>query len=334
MKITKKVLYKFLSKYGKRGYAIVHAQDFDGIASAALLMHYFNMPAEHIFFGKPGRRITTVFKEIKRKMPKNNLVVIADIAYNSVVHDEINNMITAIKSNGNYIAWIDHHAIDAKGRKILNMCDFLMAKEYKNCATELIYKNIIKPAKGADEYGKNICTLAHISDFNIENLKYREMLKIIGGAISFLSNKGNLQNLRKMASFISKNELQNKFIKANYLRYVKESKKNMGALLRNSKVYVFGGKRIGIGFGKNVASNEACYAIKKKTKCDISIYINIKENVLHLRSWGVECLSIARYFGGNGHPYACGADIMNMDLNKIENKKKILKEIEISASKF
>ncbi|MGC8730229.1 MAG: DHH family phosphoesterase [Candidatus Micrarchaeia archaeon] len=320
-----------LSKEGSNGYAIVHSQDLDGITSAAFLVHYFNMQAKHVFFGKPGKRIEEVIKKMKGNMPKKSVIVVADLAYNPSVHAQMESFVKEMKNRGNYVAWIDHHPIDAKGRKALQQCDFLMVREYKSCAAELIYKKLVKPAHGPDDYGENMCTIAHISDFNIKNTKYDGLIRIISGAISFLSGKNDLYGLRKITDTISKGELKNAFIERNYRNYVTEAKKSKIYLVKSIKMYVFGGKKIGIGFGKNVSSNEACAAIEKKTSCDVSAYVNIRENTLHLRGNGTECLKIAKYFGGNGHPYASGADITGINLNSTSGKKEFLKELESAA---
>ncbi len=319
----------FLYKNAERAYCFVHEQDLDGIASAAMLVHFFNVPLCNIFFGRPGKKMDDILKKIREIKPKGKIVIFADIATNPSVAGTLGRIVYGLKGSENYIAWIDHHPLGKESRKIIGSCDFSIAKDFKDkCAADLIYgigKNIRKD-KGMEELDR----LAHMSDFNLKDKKYDRIIAQIAGAIHYINGRKDKEKLlRKMVKLVGYNKYEDNFINKAYKNYAKLREAEIGKMLDRLQVHRINNTCIGIGYGKNISSGDACNLIHEKANCDISVFINTESNTLHFRGYGTECLNIARQYGGNGHTYASGADFEKGS----NNIKQIIKGLLSKAEK-
>jgi len=64
-------------------YNITHSSDIDGLASAALLVHYYSIPTRNVFFAQPGGKpLEEMIKLIRGLKGSGNLLVISDLAVN------------------------------------------------------------------------------------------------------------------------------------------------------------------------------------------------------------------------------------------------------------
>ncbi len=317
----------FLLRNAERTYCFVHEQDLDGIASAAMLAHFFNVPLSNIFFGRPGKRMAEILKRINELKPKGKIIVFADIATNPSVTGMLNKIISSLKANGNYIAWIDHHPLGNESRKILNRCDFLVAEDKDKCASDIIY-GIGKGIRN-DKSMARLDLLAHISDFNLKDKKYDKVIAEIAGAIHYINGRKDKEKLlRKMAMLVEANRYNDKFIKNAYKKYSMLREAEIGKMLGRLQLHKINKTSIAIGYGKNISSGDACALIHEKTNCDVSVFINTESSTIHFRGYGTECLNIAKVYGGNGHEYASGADLPG-----IKSIRQTIKEVVSKAKK-
>lgn len=317
-----------LAREAKRIYNVTHMADFDGMASAAMLVHYLGMPEKNIVFGGPGNPdMKACLKELLSLKIHGSLIVFTDLSINKELTLTLSNALDALARNSNKIVWIDHHPIDPYTlRKLKKKCEIFLCGPSKYCATEQVY-NLIKP--NPDRYGGTINEIAHFGDFNIYSKKYKSTLRNMAGAIAFINYGDNNEKLRIIVKLISRNRLDDKFITSNARNYKNDSIKNINELKRTSKPADINGYRVGIGYANRLQSSHACSVIQKLFGTDIEIFISVSTSSLHLRSRdGIDSSIIAKDFGGGGHKQASGALVTK---GLLDDKQNLMRMIEKRA---
>ncbi len=328
-------LYRLITAKPEMTYSITHTADFDGVGSAAIIVNYTKMPLDHIFFiGYTKEDIESAHRWISDIRPSGSTVIFTDISANDTLLPYIIRLLGEIRSNGNTIAWIDHHPwSDTAIKEIREYCDLIICGENeKYCAAELTYQIMSYGGNSAEPIAKT----AHLTDFNLRTEKNKGLLDKLACTITFInhnySGSDRMRELRRMTGIISGCDFDNEFINETFEAYTVEAERNLVLLNQNAESFQAGRYRIGIGYGKNIHTNAACALIQDKLDADISVMIFTDTGQISFRSRkGVDCSPIARAFGGNGHPNAAGANPERHNLG-IEEVDALKREIVRIAS--
>ncbi len=305
---------------GMKGvFCMTHAPDFDGISSAALIVHYMKAPESHLFFSYPNvEDLRDGMGALLSAGPEGSLIIFTDVSVNDDAVPYILEAIGRLKQSGNSVAWIDHHPWSEHAAKELEgACDFLLWGEGDECAAE----KAISALGASDGYAAEIKRLAHITDFNLPLPKGEEELILdMVRAITYLKNRNDMTgSLRRMAGLVSRGDFRNQFILDAAQAYIRESKQEIERLKQDCSLHEVNGYRIGIGYARNIQSTQACAIIEEQLHTDIEAFINTEDYKLSLRSRkGVDCSAIASALGGGGHPQASGAVLEIKDDGEIQ----------------
>ena len=336
MAISRAALIEKIRKHPEKTICITHKMDLDGLSSAALLLHYFKVPLENIFFSDHEvKEITSSLKLVKSSNIKDAIFIFTDIPTNAAMERIVAQIIKRAKKKGT-IVWLDHHRISENAENILKNSDFFKIGENKNkCATELVYSYLVNNKK--DKYGKELSKMTHISDFYIQDKRYLEDVIRIGNAITYINYDSKPEkNLRKLVKIIADGDYRNKFVLDIAQKYKKEAAINREKLRKNVEVHKIRKIKIGIGYGRHIDDNEACRkTIIGEFGCNIGVFINLDEGKLKLRSEeGIDCFLLAKSFGGGGHPQASGATPKGVSFDTKTGIDKLKKKILQNAIKI
>lgn len=297
-------------------FCFTHAPDFDGISSAALVVRYLKAPTGNVFFGYPH------LEGLKREMgkllsarPSGSLVVFTDIAVNDAAVPYILESISGLKQLDNRVAWIDHHPwSEYAARELEGACDFLLWGEGDECAAE----KVISALGLSDGYAAKIGRLAHLGDFNLPGATDEPLLGL-AQAITYLKTRGDpYPGLRELVGLVSRDDLHGSFVRDSADSYVRDSAAELSRLKDDCSLHEVNGYRIGIGYARNLQSNQACDVIEGRLRTDLEIFINTNGYHLSMRSRkGVDCSLLASALGGGGHPQAAGATLQLKDDSEI-----------------
>ncbi len=332
--ITEDEIYQLIILNSDRLYSVTHVSDFDGIASAAILVHYTSMPIEHVIFGSQSKEeIENMNKELIRLNPSKSIILFTDISINDRVITVITDILRVLKQRGNRIAWIDHHPVSQKAiDAISEYCDFVVFGENQRyCGAELVYRIMSRKGAGA----KKIAETAHLTDFNLRTERNKYLLDMLSSVVTFINyNKNNEENLRKLVGMVSNIDFENEYIKKKYFLYKKEAGKNRKILEGNAVAYKVGPYKIGVGYGKHLQTTSACAFIEEKLGTDMELFINLDGNRVNMRSReGVDCSILAKVLGGGGHKQASAAKIEEIAYLKNKNRLNELIESLIEKAK-
>ncbi len=285
---------------------ITHAADFDGIASAGLLMRKYGINGSSILFADYGEEeLLRIEKLVKRKFIRGGTLFITDLGAEGSTAPGFSRIISHVKSRNGKVFWFDHHKWDSENLELLaKQCDkAVVGENEKFCASEITAAQI-----GLDDpFVKALLHMVHISDFALtpDNTKMRN---IIGGyvlGLAYFRMQGQsayLERAEQIAECISNGEIIPEFLQRASAKF---SELNEERLDKMMKTVITGGV-ISIGFTPIVSTNDACQRIIKKTGSDIGCYINVDSDKVHLRSVKNDCSTLANRFGGGGHPHASG----------------------------
>ena len=304
-------------------YNLSHQTDFDGIASAAIIMHYTGMPKNNLHFGIYTAESFGAVKDWSdRIMFRDSIFVITDMSVNDILVPDVERLLSSVKARNNMIFWIDHHPWGAEAiDKISKYADFLICGENNVCAAELAYSILSKRSESA----RAIAETAHKTDFNLRTEENKGLLDMLSCAITYMCYTNDIESLKEMVRDVSNLKLDSSLIKEKYGLYNADVEKNLSVLYGNMKKFVAGKHTIGISYSKNLQSTQGCMALKEKLDTEINIMINTDTKKINLRSAdGVDCSFIAKAFGGGGHPQASGAEVpAGIDLSKKEGIEKL-----------
>lgn len=307
------------------------------MASAALLVHYYNMPLSNVRFINYGGKIfddcTDFIAEIKGS---GNLLVISDFGMVDNIIGKMEKALIAFKKKGNKIVWLDHHLWSESAIKRLGkVCDFMIVGENRDyCGTELVYRFLCEK----DKYGDKLTRITHLADFALTSKSKEEnhlIDKIAYGIKHLRSDDIDNKNLLAFVSCLSKGDIDCKIINDAYNKYMKESRPHLRKLLKTAKIIKVNGVKIAIGFGTRVSHQEGCMAMLNKLKTDVSIYIGMERGNSSIRSirdsksWGVDSVGISNAFSGGGHPLASGFSLekSGYDLTDKKSQKEVVEKI-------
>lgn len=303
-------------------YNVTHSSDLDGMASAAMLMHYYKIPVTNVFFTNyTGKIFEGAAKNIADVPGKGNVIVISDFGMPAENMGKMKRALTAAKKKGNYVMWFDHHPWTDAGIKTLEkVCDIMVVGENPiNCGAELVYKFLCKK----DRFGDRLAFLTHLADFNLFNKKDDRWVKDVGYAIKYYGeDTTDNKNLRKICALLAVGKFSDKFILDAAKGYVTNSRIYLKELLKSVKIINVNGIKIAIGFSKRLQNQEACMAMLDNLKIHMAIYISYESGHSSIRCIPpVNCDKLAVALGGGGHPLAAGFSLENEVKNFNDDKK-------------
>jgi oligoribonuclease NrnB/cAMP/cGMP phosphodiesterase (DHH superfamily) len=326
-------------------YNVTHGSDLDGIASAALLVHYYGVPLKNIaFINHSGMAYDDGLSFIKGIRGRGNLLIISDFGIIKPLYPTMLDAVRTFKKNGNRIIWLDHHPWkDHILRGISRYCDVIVAGENRDyCGAELVYKLLCKN----DSYGKRLTRITHLADFALRSGSKREnhLVDKIGYAIKHMGNeRARNPRLLKLVKCIADGDIDSKFMNAAYASYRKRADPELRKLRKTVNTIETHGIRIGVGFGKRISHQEACMMMLEKMGYDVAIYISSETGHSSIRSrrdsksWGVDSSHIAFALDGGGHPLASGFSLEDsgLELDKKEVQMGVVQRIrEISEGLY
>ena len=341
-------------------YQITHSADLDGMASAALMRHYYKVPLNRIFFtnydGKIFKGAVSVIKSLKGR---GDLLLISDFGMNAKNVKPMKDALQGFKERGNYVIWLDHHPwTEHETNEIAKVCDILVNGEMASCGTELVYKFLCR----RDAFGDRIVAITHLADFvdtcffvhrdcfvkqikritkkvksksDVQSAREERIIRRLGSVIKELGrgDSPSSPGLRKVVDLLSSGQLEAPLIKKIEKRYIEETAPYRRELLGNAKVYGLNGIKVAIGFSKKINNQEACMTMQEKLKSEVAIYINYGSGHCSVRSdVTVDSSGISRALGGGGHPQASGFSIEPSQLTA-ERREKVTKKILAVAKK-
>ncbi len=299
---------KLLSNGAKHIFCLTHAPDFDGISSAALLVRYLSAPESGIFFGYPqSKDLVAMLEKLAALKPSSSLVITTDLAVNDDAIPDVTRVLSALKRDGNRIAWIDHHPwSDQAVQQLRAVCDILKCGEGNKCAAELV----IDALGVSDEYAMMIGRLAHTADFALKGCTDTPLLEI-SNAITYLKRQGeDMSGLRRMVKMVSEGDLDGEYIMGSALEYTRETELEVPKLQHDCAAYDVNGLRVGIGYAKGIKSDQACKLIQEQLNTEVEVFVDTNDYSVKLRSRaGIDCSPLARALGGGGHPQAAGGQL-------------------------
>lgn len=308
--------------------SVTHANDIDGIASAALIKMKYGMPSSRIFFTDYSeRRVAYVGKSVERiaRRERGTVLFLTDLGMNKILIGHYKGMIRSVKRNGGIVIWLDHHIWeDYALKEVAAMCDVaIVGENEKYCATEITYRNL----KVYGRFAKKLVELVHYSDFNIKpkNRKTYRLIGIYAMSIMLYNTFEPYQKRDKALRHVVDVLLQKKFtderIVRDARRFDRTNRVKLASMLKN--LYKAGDDAY-VGFSENLQSTQACGAIMDKTGCDIGIYINLAKGTAHLRSREFDTTKLSIPLRGGGHPHASSfpIDMKRFNRFRAENDRK------------
>ncbi len=292
-------------------FAIVHANDIDGIGSAALIRIATGIPTGNIFFYNYSEEsldyITTSIISLAKP---GCSIILADMSPNDSKLGKFVSFIRDAKRIGCSLVWLDHHQwSDAAISAIAAKCDMAIVGENKqNCAADIVAREFHL----SDQISSTIREIAHVSDFKLKAYgKTKLAVEYYSLAITYynmLPRAREYAKLRAAVDSICNGKIPAKEVISDARAFKKLNTSRIRRML--SHLLTFGD--VAVGFSEPVVANDACDAILRKSGKKVAIYVNTKTGKVHLRSQSVDTVPIAAAAGGGGHPFASGFNI-NID---------------------
>lgn len=312
--------------------SITHREDFDGIGSAAIIKHYFNIPDSNLMFGDyKSSTINAITEKIKAMNLSKMFVIITDLGLDEPLIPAYQSLISYLKDKDSYVIWLDHHNWSNETvEKVAKMCDFAVVGDNdKFCGAELTFRELIK-GRFDEGFGEKIAAFTHKTDFNLPNLE--DFLLNIIKYITYSNYHGSDNALVELVNFVSEEDFNNEKINETAQLYNKEESENLEKL--KSMVFDYSineDYKIGIGFGGNINSTKACLIVSDLTNSDISIFVNVPMAKISIRGKGkLDCIKLANKMGGNGHFNAAGAPLT--ESIELSDREKIKAEADKMAA--
>jgi oligoribonuclease NrnB/cAMP/cGMP phosphodiesterase (DHH superfamily) len=292
----------------KNIFSLTHQSDIDGVGSAALIKMRYGIPGKNMFFAdySPENVIKSKI-EITKAAKEGAVLIIADLGLNEATKQPMLELIKNIKNKNGSVYWFDHHMWkDSWIKEVASKCDAAIVNENaKYCATEIVRNELSLNSA----FCKRFAQIVHYSDFNLRPKNKAHMKTIIEYAMSITSysqiNDYSKRNnkLRHIAEVISEGRLSDGIIRRDALRFDKTNTARIKEMVSRRLIVI---DKVAVGFQKRVNSTLAGSEIIKRSGKDIAVYINTDDLHGHIRTKKADCVKLANYFGGGGHPHAAG----------------------------
>ncbi len=316
---------------------VSHSQDLDGIASAAMVVHYLKIPLGNVSFSDHAiEAMRSTLNMVKHSSIHDGIIVFSDLPLNDSFTSVVDKIIKTLQKRNNKVIWMDHHMLTLNAEATIAKTDMYEAGENKRfCGAELIYKNLVKEK---ERYGNKLAKIAHDSDFYVTDSKYLDIILRFGSAITYVNYtpKTAERDLRKLVKILSDANYNDKFLVGLEKKYIKEAEVNKIKTRKTVTTHRIGNLTLGIGSGLHIDDNSACRGIiMDEFGSDIAVFINTAQGKLKIRSKeGIDCSLLVRSLGGGGHPQAAGASPKNVKLGTAKGLEKIRKMILENAARI
>ena len=320
-----------------RIFVISHATDIDGVGSASLMRIKYRLPKEHIFFADySAETIESISKKLLPEAAKGITLMVSDLGMSPAIMPGFLRLISEIREHNGRVMWFDHHQwTDEQISSVASKCDFATVGENKShCATEIVAKELGITGKFVDRFVR----MVHYSDFNIKP-KDQKTYGTIGiyalgiAKINTYNSYGKINAaLRKLTEAIKNGKMYDADTKRMAKEFEKINNERSERMIKGAYI----SRNIVVGFERDIQKTKACMDLIAHAKKEVGIYINIRNGRGHIRSTGPDCTNLARHFGGNGHPRACGFSIDMRKYKRLKKKgdrERLAKEIDLIASK-
>ena len=128
-------------------FSLTHANDIDGLGSAALLKIAYGMSSENIFFTDySAEGLSYSIKKLSERIGKRSITLfMTDLGMNDYLIDTYRKIIMKVKRQGGKVFWFDHHVWSpSQIEKIASICDVaIIGENSRYCATEITYRNLV-----------------------------------------------------------------------------------------------------------------------------------------------------------------------------------------------
>lgn len=292
----------------KNIFSLTHQSDIDGVGSAALIKMSYGIPNKNMFFAdySPANVIRSK-QEITKAAKDGAVLIIADLGLNEATKQPMLDLIKTIKNKNGSVYWFDHHMWgDGWIKEVASKCDAAIVNENaKYCATEIVRNELSLNSA----FCKRFAQIVHYSDFNLrpKNKEYMKMIIMYAMSITSYSqiNDYSKRNdkLRHISEVISKGRMSDSIIKKDAAKFDKTNTARIKELISKRLIIL---DNVAVGFQKRVNSTLAGSEIIKRSGKDIAVYINTDDVHGHIRTKKADCVKLANYFGGGGHPHAAG----------------------------
>ena len=301
--------------------SITHANDIDGLGSAALIRTKFDISLDSIFFSDYSPEgLMEISRRIERIARKEGAITLflTDVGMNKALNGAYKKIISSVKAGGGAVIWLDHHVwSEADLRDIASKCDLaIVGENTRYCATEITCKAL----RLNSPFIKKFTRLVHYSDFNLTP-KDRDTYKKIGVYAMSITSYVNLAPkkrdaaLRHVVDIVSGGRFNDERIRRDARNFDRLNKARISKMLRS--LYK-AGEDVYIGFSESIQSNIGCGAIMDKTGADVGMYVNLSAGKVSMRSIRMDCTLLANRLGGGGHPHAAG---FNIDMKRFRGLK-------------
>jgi len=320
--------------------AISHRNDFDGVASAALVVRYSsilnNFPSVVSLkdYGDKEKVVESKFLDLS-----NCSFFISDLSTNVKDIDEIVSKIRVLKEKQNKVFWIDHHQTTEEIiNKLGNVLDGVYIRSGSITATEITYEVLYRQNGIEDEYARRLANLAHQTDM----WKFEEKISFdLVELVSYLNYLDYDSSLRPwLTSFVfylagkTRNINLEDPLNEEYRKMLDSFrlKKDEALQIVENSLYNFevNGIKFSVAWSPRIlySSIAADYLMKKY---DSDVYIIVKEDgnaSVRRKNERIDCSEVAKIFNGGGHVFASGMSISKekIPLNKYPNYLKIIED--------
>lgn len=306
-------------------FSVTHANDIDGVGSAALIKMKYGIPSDNVFFTDYSKRgVEYVDGKIGEMAAKKgvSLLFLTDLGMNDSLLEKYKEIIKKVKRGGGKVIWFDHHVWSEKElREVASLCDLaIVGENARYCGAEITYRNL----KIEGKFAADLVSLVHYSDFNLKP-KEKKVGKLIGiYAMSIMlyntlpTYEKRDRALRHMVDVLSDSRFTDSRIIKDAGAFDRLNKRRVRKMLGH--LYSAGGDA-SVGFSENLQSTWGCGAIMEKTGCDLAIYVNITNGTAHLRSRRCDTTILSRDMGGGGHPHASGFPIKAKEFGDFKTEK-------------
>lgn len=304
--------------------SITHANDIDGLGSAAIIRMRLGIPLDRIFFSDYSPEgLRGIGNRIEKIVKKEGMIILflTDVGMNKALNRIYKRIIMNVKSEGGAVVWLDHHVWSESDLKdIASKCDLaIVGENTKYCAAEITRRALRLNGPFIDKFTR----LVHYSDFNITPKDKNTYRKIGVYAMSITSYANLPRNkrdaaLRHVVDVVSKGRFNDERIRRDARNFERLNKARVANMLKS---LYSAGKDAYIGFSESIQSNLGCGAIMDKTGADVGIYVNLSAGKASMRSIKTDCTVLANRLGGGGHPHAAGFGVDMKKFGNLKNKR-------------
>jgi len=299
---------------------ISHRGDFDGLASASLLIRRTLREGSPFILSLKNYEDVEKIIESRFLELENSTIMILDLPLRFGAEEEYEKLSILSRKN-NKIIWIDHHPADEKEINIIRNVAEVYVDSSKPSATRMVYEYL--ELKG-DKVASRIAEIAdQIDSWNFsEEMSYSIMelvafLKYLDNGHrlypflnSFVMYLAGLEGEFKLTEFYTKMIDEYRILKKKAIEIVRET----------FHLIAVGDYKIGVAWAPRILTGSIAgeYLLQQE---NLDYIIIVSENgggSVRRGREDLDCRIIAEVFGGGGHPYASGMRLSEKPISRRE----------------